>query len=261
MKIVEYTSTKLTIQQNRPVKHWIIGMIFMIVGLIAIVGPQQVMTLTCDRVSPNNGTCELVHSSLLFSNVTSIPLENLQEAKTQANPTSPNESYRIVLVTKTDVQIPLMNEYSSDLEHQEMIAVKIKNFIDNINELSLMIEEDRRLFSYLFGAFFLLAGLVGSGVITQEFTCEFDKTVGCLTLIKKGFLWTRRIKKSLYEIIGLQVETNQKQAEKKTYRISLLLASGKCIGLASGYESNRGETKKLINCLTTFLNIGVTNNW
>lgn len=258
MKIIEYTSTKLTICASRPVKHWIIGMTFTIVGLMAIVGPEQVTTLTCDRVSQNQGSCELVHSSLLFSDDLTIPLENVQEAKIQVNQSAANESSRIVLVT-TNAQIPLMTDYSSDLEQQKMRVNTVNNFLQNRTQQNMILTEDSRLFSYIFGGAFLLAGLVGSGVVTQEFTCNFDKSVGCLTLIKKGLLWTRRVKKPISDIIGLQVDKVKKQ-QKKNYRISLVLMSGKRIGLTSGNEPNQGETKTLINCLTTFLNIGVTNH-
>ena len=261
MKIVEYTSTKLTIQQNRPVRHWIIGMIFMIVGLIAILGPEQLTTLTCDRVTPNQGSCQLVHSSLLFSDEITIPLENLQEAKIQVNPSYGNDSSRIVLVTKNE-QIPLTKELDSDFNQQYTKKIdRINNFIHESNQKYLKIEQDNRLFRYIFGGLFLLVGFVGSGVITQEFTCQFDKTVGSLTLIKKGFLWTRRVKKPISDIIGLQVDKPQNKKQTNNYRINLVLMSGKVIGLASAHESNRVEIKRLINCITTFLNIGITNHW
>lgn len=260
MKILEYTSTKLTIQQNRPVRHWIIGMIFMIVGLIAILGPEQLTIFTCDRVTPNQGSCQLVHSSLIFSDEITIPLENLQAAKIQVNQSYGNESSRIVLVTKNG-QIPLTKDDSSNLDQQYMRETQINNFLQNSNQKYLNIQHDDRFFRYIFGGLFCLVGFLGSGVITQEFTCNFDKSVGCLTLIKKGFLWTRRVKKPISDIIGLQVDKPQKRQEKKNYRINLVLMSGKLIGLASANESNREETKRLIYCITTFLNIGVTNHW
>ncbi len=260
MKIVEYTSTKLTIQQNRPVRHWIIGLIFMIVGLIAILGPEQMTTFTCDRVTPNQGSCQLVHSSLLFSDEITIPLENLQEAKLQFNQSYGNDYSRLVLITNNE-PIYFKNDSGSQLDKQKNIADKINSFIDQENQKKINIQEDNRYFSYIFGGLFLLVGFVGSGVVTQEFTCNFDKSVGCLTLIKKGFLLTRRVKKPISDIIGLQVDKPQKRQEKKNYRINLILTSGKRIGLASANESNREETKRLIYCLTTFLNIGVTNHW
>ena len=61
MKILEYTSTKLTIQQNDPDRRWIIGMIFILIGLVAIAGPEQLTTFKCDRLNMNQGSCELVH--------------------------------------------------------------------------------------------------------------------------------------------------------------------------------------------------------
>jgi hypothetical protein len=258
MKIVEYTSTKLTICANRPARHWIVGITFMLVGLTAIAAPEQVTTFTCDRQSPNQGSCELVHSSLLWSDAMTIPLENLQEAKIQVNESQTNDSSRIVLVT-TQAEIPLMTDSSANLQEQEIRVNTVNNFIRDSSQKHLKIEEDNRLFAYIFGGLFLFAGVVGSGVITKEFTCHFDKTVGSLMLIKKGILWTRRVKKPMSDIIGLRVDS-VKQQEKKNYRVSLVLMSGKRIGLTSGKESNRTEIKTLINCLTTFLDVGITNH-
>lgn len=258
MRIVEYTTTKLTICANRPARHWIVGITFVIVGLIAIAAPEQMMSLTCDRLSANQGSCELVHSSLLWSDAMTIPLENLQEAKIQVNQSQTNDSSRIVLVTN-QAEIPLMTDTSANLEEQEVRVNTVNKFIQNPNQQHLNIQEDNRLFSCIFGGVFLLAGLGGSGVMTQEFTCNFDKTVGSLTLIKKGILWTRRVKKPMSDIIGLRVDPVKKQ-EKKNYRVSLVLMSGKRIGLTSGKESNRTEVQTLINCLTTFLNVGITNH-
>ena len=230
----------------------------MIVGLIAILGPEQVTTFTCDRVTPNQGGCELVHSSLLFSDEIIIPLENLQEAKIEANLNSANESYRIALVTQSG-QIPLMADGSSDLEDQELRVNAVNEFLQNSNQPYLSIEEDHRLFSYIFGGIFIGAGFLGSGVMTQEFTCKFDKSIGSLFLIKKGFLWTRNIKKPISDIVRLKVNKPQQKSAKKNHKISLILISGKPIGLTSGNESNQEETKTLINCLTTFLDIAVSN--
>ena len=258
MKILEYTSTKLTICANRPVRHWIVGLVFTLVGLMAIAGPEQMMTFTCDRLTPNQGSCQLVHSSLLFSNEIAIPLENLQQATIEANLSSANQSYRIALVTESG-QIPLMNDSSSNLEEQQLRVNKVNEFLQNPERQSLSIKEDNRLFSYIFGGIFIGTALVGSGVITQEFTCKFDKSLGSLTLIKKGWGWTRKVKQPISDIIGLQVGNPKKREEKNSYKISLVLSSGKRIGLTSGNEPDRQQTKTLINCLTTFLDIGISN--
>lgn len=258
MKIVEYTPTKLTIEQNRPVKHWIAGITFMLVGLIAIAGPEQVTTFTCDRTSSTEGICELAHSSLLFSDSTTIFLQDLQAAEIQTNQSSANNSARIVLVT-TRAQIPLMADYNSNLEQEESRANTVNQFIQDPNQTNLSIKEDNRLFSYIFGGLFLVTGLVGSGIITKTFTCKFDKSIGSLILIKKGFLWTRTVKKPIADIMGLQVNKPKKKSGKKNYQVSLVLTTGKRIGLASGSEPNLVETKKVIHCITSFLNIDITN--
>ncbi len=260
MKILEYTSTKLTIQQNAPARHWIIGMIFILVGLVAIAGPEQLTTFKCDRLNMNQGSCELVHSSLIASDVKTFSLESIQEAKIEINPNSQEQASRLILVIKTE-QIPIISEYSSNIEYQTNAMQKINNFLRTSTQPSLEIVEDSRIFSYVFGSLFIIAGLVGSGLMTQQCTCNFDKTVGAVTLTKKGLLWKRSQKRTTSEIFGLHVETNKKQSDKKKYRLSLVLTSGQKLNLGQQYELSRSETQNLIDCITTFLNVGVTNMW
>jgi hypothetical protein len=97
--------------------------------------------------------------------------------------------------------------------------------------------------------------------MTQQCTCNFDKTVGAITLTRKGLLWKRSQKRTTSEIFGLHVETNKKQSDKKKYRLSIVLNSGQKLNLGQQYELSRLETQKLIDCITTFLNVGVTNMW
>ncbi len=262
MKIIEYTSTKLTIQQNAPARHWLMGVIFILVGLVVLAGPEQLTTFKCTRLNVNQGSCELVHSSLIASDVKTFSLESIQAAKLEINSNFSEPTSRLVLVTKTE-NIPINHEFKSNLKHQENIQEKINNFLNNkkTTEVNLEIVEDSRIFSYVFGSLFISAGLIGSGLMTQQFTCNFDKTVGAVTLTKKGLFWKRSQKKTTSEIFGLHVENNKKQSDKKKYRLSLVLTSGQKLNLGQQYELSRGETQKLIDCITTFLNVGVTNMW
>ncbi len=261
MKIIEYTSTKLTIQQNAPKRHWLIGMIFTLVGLVALAGPEQLTTFKCERLNMKQGSCELVHASLITSDVKTFSLESIQEAKIETDPNSQGQASRLILITTTE-QIPIISEYNSARENQSNARQKINSFLQTSNQPSLeIIVEDSRIFSYIFGGLFIIVGLVGSGLITQQYTCSFDKTVGAITLTRKGLLWQWSQKTMTSEILGLHVETNKKQSDKKKYRLSLVLNSGQKLNLGSNYELSRSETQKLIDCITTFLNVGVTNMW
>lgn len=260
MKILEYTSTKLTIQQNAPARHWIIGVIFILVGGVAIAGPEQLTTFKCDRLNMKQGSCELVHSSLITSDVKTFSLESIQEAKIENNPNYQDQASRLILVTKTE-QIPIISEYRFNFEHQTNAMQQINSFLSTSTQPSLEIVEDSRIFSYVFGSLFIIAGLIGSGLMTQQCTCNFDKTVGAVTLTKKGLFWQRSQKRTTSEIFGLHVENNNKQSDKKKYRLSLVLTSGQKLNLGQQYELTRSETQKLIDCITTFLNVGVTNMW
>jgi len=260
MKILEYTSTKLTIQQNTPARRWIIGMIFILIGLVAIAGPEQLTTFKCDRLNMNQGSCELVHYSLITSDVKTFSLENIQEAKLETNSNSQEQASRLILVTKTE-KIPIISEYGSNFENQKNAMQQINYFLITSTQASLEIVEDSRIFSYFFGSLFIIAGLIGSGLMNQQCTCNFDKTVGAVTLTRKGFLWKRSQKRTTSEILGLQVETNKKQSDKKKYRLTLVLTSGQKLNLGQQYDLSRSETQKLIDCITTFLNVGVTNMW
>lgn len=261
MKILEYTSTKLTLQQNAPRKHWIIGLIFILVGLVAIAGPEQVTTFKCERLNLNQGTCELVHYSLIKSDRKKFLLENIQEAKIETVSGYNSEGYRLILVTSNAEKIPFVSEFESENKKQVEAMNEINKFLKTPSQFNLEIVKDERLFAYLFGSLFIAAGLISSGWMAQQTTCNFDKTTGAVTLTRKGLLWKLSQKVNNSEIFGLHVENNKKKSAKNKYRISLVLTSGKKLNLGSKYELTRSETQKLIDCITTFLNVGVTNMW
>lgn len=262
MKILEYTSTKLTLQQNAPRRHWIIGLIFILVGLVAIAGPEQVTTFKCERLNLNQGSCELIHYSLIKSDRQNFLLENIQEAKIETVYDSNSAGkYRLVLVTNSNEKIPFVSEFEAENKKQVEAMNQINKFLKTPNQLNLEIVKDERLFAYLFGGLFIGTGLISSGWMAQQTICNFDKTTGAVTLTKKGLLWKVSQKVSNSEVFGLHVETNKKKSAKNKYRISLVLTSGKKLNLGSKYELTRSETQKLIDCITTFLNVGVTNMW
>lgn len=160
MKIVEPTPNRLRLQANNLMTAMgtvLFGSIFVVGGLAAMVVFGELATLTCHRVEPTQGSCQFVHSSLLGSDETTIPLNQLQSAKVDVNESHKGDTYRVVLLTDSG-KVPFTTAWSSGAVEKQKNADQINAFIGNPGKASLRVQQDDRWFAYPFGGIFILAG-------------------------------------------------------------------------------------------------------
>lgn len=252
MDIVEYDRTQLRIQ-HRPVLLWVLGGILTALGLM-VINFEKMSTLTCQRAESTSGSCQLVESGLLGSEETEIPLNTLQNVKVDLRTNHDgNDTYRVVFLTKRG-EFPFTSYYSSDTTQQESITSDIKTFIENPNQTSLRIQQDDRLFSYLFGSLIIGVGIfviVNKGKVV---TCSFDKTNDLMSLKERGLLGTKVLELPIHQIAGVTTETVTDAKEHIIRRVTLILNSGKHFPLTSDADPF-WDYKKVAYYIRAFLKL------
>lgn len=104
--------------------------------------------------------------------------------------------------------------------------------------------------------FSLLVVIVFLAVISpfcEIVTCTFDKSLNSMTLKRQTLLKTKLIERSIEAISGIKLEVGS--GDKDTYRVSIMLASGKCVPLTSVYSSGLRDKEKTAEDIATFLNV------
>ena len=84
----------------------------------------ELVTLTCQRVELTQGSWQFVRSRLLGSEERTIPLNQLQSAKVDANESSKGDTYRVVLLTDGD-KVPFTSVWSSGAEEKQKNQTKL----------------------------------------------------------------------------------------------------------------------------------------
>lgn len=260
MKIIKQTPTVLTLENRSNTRGCFsvmmvmkFGMPFLLAGLAAILFFGEVAILTCTRLEPLQVVCKLTNSSLLRKRITQIPLGELQGADVQVNEDSDGDTYRVVLITKSDT-IPLTSVYSSGQHGKRKKAEQINAFLANPEQTTLTIRQDDRWMFYLGGS---VSTLVGAGILwgivfTKSLkTCVFDKRSGCLSMIKKSWVASETKQVPLRDIKAAQVIEDTDSDGDKTYSTQLTLRSGDPIRLPVFGDSE--QHYKLADAINTFL--------
>jgi hypothetical protein len=272
IKILEKTTNKL-ILQIQPTFSWAISIFFGGIALIFTLGTLIIPPLTvldCRHFSSElasnrpSTSCELVAINWIGKEQNKTSLPRLQraflESKLEAN--SDNElfnGYRIALVSGQD-NIPLTTTYISKFqpEYQSLLTIldQINFFIDKSLEDSLMIQQDEKLLSYtgfaMSGCFWAIALILF--LSAPYITCSFDREADSVTIERRNFLGKRTFQDKISEITTVEVE-EQSGEETTTYRINLLLKSGKQLPLTYCFTSGWQEKQQITNRLKKFLEI------
>ncbi|MEQ9669059.1 hypothetical protein [Coleofasciculus sp. G2-EDA-02] len=251
MDIVEYNRLKLTIR-HRPLLLWLLSSILAAVG-VGVISFQRGSSLTCQR-GAKTGSCELVKSGLVGSEVRTIPLESLRDVSLDLNlKNDSNDSYRVVLLTGSE-EIPFTSHYSADSNQQESIASEIDAFIMNKNQASLNIQQDDRWFSYLFGSLLIGVGLFVAVQKGKVVTLSFDKVRDRMMLKQRGLLSGTTIELPLAEIVDVTIETIRDAKDRQIERVALVLDSGKHLAITPEADPF-WDYKKVAHCIRVFLNL------
>ena len=260
MKIVEQTPHRLRLEAEilaTIVSLAFLGMPNLLFGLGIILISSPLSTLKCQRVEPTQGSCQLVNSSLLGSNETKIPLNQLQSAKVDVSKDSDGDNnYGVVLLTNSG-EIPMGLE-TFDADETQKNAARINAFINNPEEISLHVQQDDHEFGYLLGG---LSGLVGAGLmfgslLYREFIVSytFDKALDLVRLKRQTLFHTKVTELSLREINQVDIKEKTDSDGDKTYSVWLNLKSGEHISLSLQGITDKQNNQKIAECIRQFLN-------
>lgn len=258
MKIIKRTPNQL-ILQHRPIGIWLMGSILTIVGLVIIILFTRASSLTCQRISPSQGSCELTRSHFLISKTIIVSINDLKGAEVVMNHTRQIDGffilkpyYRVILIIPTK-RIPLTVYGTITHDQQEAIATKINAFLKKPVKTSLFIERDQRWLIYLVGGIFIVVGLLAE--LSKIITVTFDKILGTLTIEREGLLRTDVFEFPMEDIIGVKLKSASLFNTEKMgshYQVALELKSDKELPLTkkSTLKANKEE---IIHEITNFL--------
>lgn len=258
MKIIKKTPNQL-ILQHRPIGIWLMGSILTIVGLVIIILFTRASSLTCQRISPNQGSCELTRSHFLMSKTIIVSINDLKGAEVVMNHARQMDSffilkpyYRVILVIPTK-RIPLTAYGTTTRDQQEAIANKINTFIKNQAKTSLFIERDQRWLIYLVGSIFIVVGLLAE--LSKIITVTFDKILGTLTIEREGLLRTDVFEFPMEDIIKVKLKNASlfnSEKEGNRYQVALELKSDKELPLTKT-STLKAKKEEIVKEITNFL--------
>ena len=161
MKIVKPTPNRLRRLAYNLLKALyavLCGSVFVFAGLLVVVFCGVHTTLTCQRVELTQGSCQLVTSGLLGSDETTIPLNQLKNAKFELSTDSRGRGgYRVVLLTD-DGEVPFISTWNHNEPEKRKKADLINVFIGHPGETYLRVQQDDRWSAYSLGGFCILCG-------------------------------------------------------------------------------------------------------
>jgi len=140
------------------------GSAFLAAGGVLALWLGQVTTLECDRIRDR---CEIRRQSWLNINNQTFATTELEQAIVIEQPTEipgdrlerSNTMYRVVLVVN-NTEMPFTPYYSGDRQPKVAIATEINTFILNPDRLTLEVQQDDRLNSYIAGSICAVVGLL-----------------------------------------------------------------------------------------------------
>lgn len=97
--------------------------------------------------------------------------------------------------------------------------------------------------------------------LSSRITCTFDKVLGSVIIKNKNLFWTKIIKRSLSEVVDVQIEEKTKVEQDaryqdyryQVYRVVLVLSSGKRLPLTSFPKYEGKHPHQIINLLQKFI--------
>ncbi|HEY9689533.1 MAG TPA: hypothetical protein V6D46_06025 [Coleofasciculaceae cyanobacterium] len=166
----------------------LLGLPFIVAGLIIGLAVGNVTTLNCQRSNPrrpNQMTCQRTIVGLLGTETLVI-----QEPLMRAIVRTTHGTGVVIFISKRP-ELELANHRTNVGSKHEKIADQINRFIQDHQQTSLIVEQDDRLEGLLGGLMFLLPGLaviVQGLVIPMKIFCEFNKPLDRVLIQKQYFL-------------------------------------------------------------------------
>ena len=224
MKIIKHTATELIIQTHSIFDFWLPSCLLMVFGLILLTCEYPAATLNCQRLKAKHGSCQLVRSNLLGSNIQEIQLTALLGAKVERC----GYESRVVLLTSVG-NVPFTTNWTY-WGNKDALASDINFFVRNAKHRLLWLSQDDRWWGWKGGI--LLLAAVGAIVLRYDETYSFDETLNTLTVKQQGLFTRKVILHCLCEIYGVEVDRTKDRDDDIWYEVRLLVCGGNRISLA-----------------------------
>ncbi|MBN3923395.1 hypothetical protein [Nostoc sp. NMS4] len=250
------------------------------IGQIGIISLYTIFTITsitqisCDRVPQNLQAssieqksskiiCQLIEFDFFGHQKSQKQISGLIGSRLEKQTKTDKEGkiiykYQVQLFTKTE-SIPFRRTTYSDYfsEEAEFIILKIKNFLVQPLETSLVVKKDDTLVVYAaigITIFCLLLGLliIASGSFID---CNFDKESNSLSI--SHYKWFGKLGKSVFlyslnEIADIKVKSFYGE-DGTVHQITLMLESGERVPLIGTYSSGFQEKQEIVKIIKNFL--------
>ncbi|MDZ8106094.1 MAG: hypothetical protein RM338_10800 [Nostoc sp. DedQUE12a] len=282
VKIHELTENKLNFT-TQPKLLRFIGLFFGQIGIFSLSTIFMVIPVTqlnCDRVPQNLQASSVEQkSSIIICKIREFDLfghqQNQKEIYDLIGTSLEKQTktdregkviykYQVKLLTNTE-SIPFRRIAYSDYFPQkaELIILKIKNFLAQPLEKSLIVTQDDTIIFYgaiVITIFWFLLGLliIGAGSFIN---CNFDKESNSLTINR--YRWFGKLGKavflySLNEIVNVKLESLNYDEGGTEFRVTLILESGERVSMIGYYDSgfySSGfqEKQEIVKMIKSFL--------
>jgi hypothetical protein len=238
MKILTKTTHTLTLVERD--WNWLalllLSVPFVVVGLIVGIAVSNVTTLSCQR-SPTSGTttakmtCERTISGILGTDRLSIREPILRALVRKTHGTG------VVLFISKTPDLELVNHRMNVGPKHEQIANTINAFIQNKQQMSLVVQQDDRLEGLLGGLMFFLPGLMlaTQGLLMPiKIFCELDRQVD-RAIIQKHYRLGRiqTLELPLFSIQGVAVLQSNLPTRRPCYILQLQLVDRPSIDISA----------------------------
>jgi hypothetical protein len=253
-----------------PLETWwlsVVPTVFFVMVFIVYGGTQS--TLTCHRTAPDQGRCQLVASRLLQSEIQlDIPLSQVKEA------TFNHRGSQVALVTQ-DGQAFRITTYAIPAEEKN--AVHINEFLSDPEQRYLKVVEgtvdvgwhpiqDWLSFPihnivlnplvWICGTVFVLVNMTSEIV-----TCTFDRSLGQITIERRGIRYSRIFQYPLQELVRVEVEkavrrirTGRRSGQHVTeFGVVLIFKSGDRVPLEKQFSKFRSGKERTAKRIRQFL--------
>ena len=259
MRFIEQTENQLTLRFNY--LGWILlpGAALVLGGLLAFAR-GEFHSLTCQRIPPQQGTCQLTTSKLFRQKNRKIPLSQIQHAQVRLKPDSNNyEYYYLILVTQTG-EIPFKDSptiFSSERIKRilEKKAGAINLFLEDTRQDYLLVNQDERSGLYLMGLLLISLAifLFFSADIALVYTFDRHRQI----IIREHQYLGRRqvIEIGFPEITQVELSEKRDGDGYPQYQAELQLKSGESWRLSPWFMKGKSHNQLIATSVVQFLNL------
>ncbi|WP_392530767.1 hypothetical protein [Nostoc sp. C117] len=217
--------------------------------------------LVCQKISPNQGSCELIQSPFWIKVKQKFKLSDLREAKIKKSDKADGQtgkySYHIVLLIKnTEVPLNFSEGTNEDINATlNKVVTRINQYIatPEIKKLNIL---QNQFSSWLLGSIPLFAFnivFIVCEIYEAGSNCIFDRDTNYFRLTRKK--WLRCIDVIEYplgKISEVEIEICD-YAMGQSHRITLKLDSGQLVPLTQDYYSD--DYQEIVSNVRKFLNL------